>query len=124
MKLKIIRMTDEGQGFLHYLSERIADDEILDKNPKVELEELAQLCDLNAEDRNNHYYIGAHRILAILLFKKLGRKKATEIMLEIAEYGGLDAMNRLFADEIKDSLNAYKELGIEPPWREWSLPNA
>ncbi len=124
MKLKIVRMKDEGDGYLCYYPTTcpMFVKDIIDEHPVMKLEELVQMCDQEAESRNNHDYVGAHRILATLLFNKLGREKATEIMLEIAEYGGLDAMNRLYADQLKDNLNAYKDLGIEEPWHDWSLP--
>lgn len=124
MKLKIVRMKDDGDGYLDYYPTTcpLFVGDIIDEHPTMKLEELVQLCDQEAESRNNHGFVGAHRILTTLLFKKLGRKKTTEIMLEIAEYGGLDAMNRLYADQLEDTLNAYKDLGVKEPWHDWVLP--
>lgn len=65
----------------------------IDKNPVLTLEEIADFSDTEAEGSNNHAFIGTHRVLAALLHAKLGREKATEIMREIAEYGGLDGMS-------------------------------
>ena len=92
---------------------------ILDENPdpkSMVLEELADLCDRQAEARNDHEYVGAHRLLATLLFKRVGCDKATEIMLEIAEYGGLDYMVGMDGQK-----PVYEEFGIKKPWYEWKL---
>lgn len=124
MKLKIVRFKDDSDGYLGYYPTAcpMYVPDILDEHPVMKLEELVHMCDQTAESRNNHDFVGTHRILATLLFNKLGRKKTTEIMLEIAEYGGLDAMSGNYADELKDHLNAFKDLGIKQPWHEWSLP--
>ncbi len=92
---------------------------ILDENPdpkSMGLEELADLCDHQAEARNDHEYVGAHRLLAALLFRKLGCEKATEIMFEIAEYGGLDYMVGM-----DGQIPVYDEFGIKKPWYGWKL---
>ncbi len=132
-KKKIIRMKesdDDTKGYLAYEDSDFPKDSeyflifkkpnILDENPDPKsfgLEELAQMCDLNAESRNDHDYVGAHRLLAALLFTKVGREKATEIMLEIAEYGGLDYMVGMDGQK-----PVYEEFGIKKPWHEWNLP--
>ncbi len=132
-KRKIIRMrgTDptDTKGYLDYEGADFPKDSeyyrtfkepnILDENPdpkSLGLEELAEMCDLNAESRNDHEYIGAHRLLAALLFKKVGRDKATEIMFEIAEYGGLDYMVGMDGQK-----PVYDDFGITKPWHDWNL---
>lgn len=65
----------------------------IDKSPELTLEEIADFSDTEAESRNNHAFVGTHRILTALLHTKLGREQATAIMREIAEYGGLDGMS-------------------------------
>src|SRR5947208_10047142 len=57
------------------------------------LEELVQLCDQDAESINAHDFCGVHRLLGAVLFRKLGRTTATDIMLDIARRGGLHRMN-------------------------------
>lgn len=131
-KKKIIRMRSnetDTKGYLSYEATCFPRDSeyyrtfeapnILDENPNPKsmcLEELAELCDQGAEARNDHEYIGAHRLLAALLFRKLGREIATEIMFEIAEYGGLDYMVGMDGQK-----PAYEDFGIKKPWYEWKL---
>lgn len=122
MKLKIIEYGEGGDKFLGYKVEGPIYDLINDENPILNIENLVQLCDQNAESRNNHDFVGTHRILSALLFRKLGRKQTTEIMIEIAELGGLDAMSGKYADELTDSQNAWREFGLKEPWHDWSLP--
>lgn len=121
MKLKIIKMKDESDGYLEYKTDRRLEENIIDENPVLTLEVLAQMCDLHAEDRNNHAFVGTHRILATMIFKKIGREIATEIMKAIAEYGGLDAMTGHYAHELDGKATIYEELGIKRPWYDWSL---
>ena len=96
-------------------------DDIIDEQPIMKLEELVQMCDQNAESRNNHDFVGAHRVLATLLFKTLGRKTTKDILVEIAELGGLDGMSGMYVDELENGDNAFEELGIKKPWHEWNL---
>ena len=81
------------------------------------LENLADFCDLEAEDRNNHEYVGAHKLLAIVLFQQVGRAVATRIILEIAQRGGLDGMGGIGGQP-----SSYEELGVKDDWSPWSLP--
>jgi hypothetical protein len=81
--------------------------------PEMTLEQIADFCDLNAENRNNHSTIGIHRLIATILYRKLGRNIATEILQDIAEYGGLDEMNQ--------SSKIFKNFGISEPWDDWKL---
>lgn len=59
------------------------------------LEEIVRVCDQDAENCNAHDFVGAHRLLVAVLFRSVGRAKATEIFLEIAGMGGLHSMNGL-----------------------------
>lgn len=81
------------------------------------LEEYADLCDREAVARNNHKYNGVHRILAALLYQRVGRAVATGIMREIAEYGGMDGMNGVGRAE-----GAFADLGV-PEYGDWRLPS-
>ena len=82
----------------------------------VTLEELADFCDREAESRNNHDYIGTHRILAAFLHRCLGRDTSTMLLLEIARYGGLDAMSG-----VGRTRSAFAEFGIQDCWYKWTL---
>ena len=82
----------------------------------VTLEELADFCDREAESRNNFDYIGTHRILAAFLHRCLGRDTSTMLMLEIARYGGLDAMSG-----VGRTRSAFAEFGIQDCWYKWTL---
>ena len=119
MKLKVVEYAEEGASWLDYKSEY---DKCSNENPIIKLEAIADMCDQNAESRNNHDFVGVHRILSALLFKRLGRKQATDIMIEVAEFGGLDAMCGRGTDELTDSQNAFNELGIKRPFHQWALP--
>lgn len=82
------------------------------------LERDADYCDTQAESRNDHDYVGAHRILAALLYKEVGREAATRIMAKIRRRGGLDGMVLNYDGKF----DAYKKLGITEPWQDWALP--
>ena len=115
MKKTLCRVEDDGNFFLAYLEDYDTQDLVEGENyqsvPNATLEELADLCDQNAEDDNHHEFVGVHRFLAALLFKRFGRQYATAILTEIAEYGGLDSIG-------KDSLAEY---GVLPCWNDWKL---
>jgi hypothetical protein len=57
------------------------------------IDDLAELCDMDAEQENAHTFVGVHQKLADLLVKRLGKKAATQIMLDIAYHKGLHTMN-------------------------------
>jgi hypothetical protein len=59
------------------------------------LEELSRQLDRGCEDRNNHSMIKTHEVLAVLLYRTIGREEALKVMWEIARNGGLDAMSGL-----------------------------
>ena len=85
----------------------------------VTLEELADLCDRNAEQRNNHTFVGAHRVLASILFSTVGREAATRVMWEGACYGGLDYASGCGTGG--RHIAAWEVLGVEEPWKAWKL---
>lgn len=87
----------------------------IDKNPVLTLEEIADFADTQASSSDNDAFIGTHRILAALLHRKLGRQQATEIMREIAEYGGLDGISGCGG-----KADAFADLGI-PEHGRWRL---
>lgn len=95
-----------------------------DKPPKAELvgkggndatlEELVELCDHDAEDCNAHDFCGSHRLLAGLLHRHLGRGKATEILLDVARYGGQHGMGGVCR-----SGDAYADLKVGKCGYDW-----
>lgn len=115
VKLVMVR-DDEGYEYLDYAP---GDWSVVNESPPATLENLAELCDLHAESRNNYDFIGVHRILAAILFAQIGREQATIIMREIAELGGLDGASGKYWHP---GGSAFDEFGIKPPWDEWSLP--
>jgi hypothetical protein len=56
------------------------------------LEQLADFCDEQAALCRHLDVVGAHRVLAALLARRLGRAHATRILREVAEFGGLDGL--------------------------------
>lgn len=85
------------------------------------LEQLADLCDSEAHIRRNDAVVGAHRCLAVLLQRHVGREQATHIMWEIARYGGLDAASG-HSIPLDTRFAAWADLGIAPPPAPWTLP--
>lgn len=75
--------------------------------PILTPEQLACFCDENAENRNNHEFVGLHYLLARYLHTLLERRDVAYIMKGIAEYGGLDGMNGIGGTE-----NAYADFGV------------
>ncbi len=71
--------TWDGWG-IWYEGERGGGDDEVNENPTLTLEEVADFCDQNAEARNNHAYVGTHRILAAVLHRKVGRDQAKRQM--------------------------------------------
>ena len=116
---KIVRITniEDEISYLDYADNYHSRNRSVENNPIFTIEEVADFCDLNAEGRNNHAYTGVHRILAALLYKHVPTHTLS-IMKEIAESGGLDAMNGLYATGFT---GAHDVLGIPDDWSEWSL---
>ncbi|MEO8286534.1 MAG: hypothetical protein ABI670_08875 [Chloroflexota bacterium] len=105
--------------FLDYSDDRVEPKESfkLATCEKTTLEQIADMCDRSAESRNVHMAVGACRLPAALLYRKLDRATASELLLEIAQYGSIDGMNGLDVQP-----DAFAELGIADAWNEWSLP--
>ncbi len=58
------------------------------------LDELAELCDHDAENCNRHDFCGVHRKLARMMLETgFNREGARLLMRDIAERGGLHGMN-------------------------------
>lgn len=112
VKRKIVRNkgTDTCIEYLDLLS---GTDEY-DEKHNATTKELADLCDEDAESCNNHFAVGMHRLLAVLLCGVVGDDYTNKIMLKIAEYGGLDGMNGSGG-----KVAAYKDLKINPSWDVW-----
>src|SRR6266498_3937333 len=70
----------------------LLDDEQVVASPTITLEQLADFLDMEAEAGGSSSF-GLHRLLAVMLYRKLGRVQTTDLMQEIAEYGGLDGGN-------------------------------
>ena len=124
-KKKIVLVGEIDEGTIYAMfdyespNDHIATDDVtITRNPRITLEEIADFSDARAEARNNHDFIFTHRILSAILFKSLGREVATKIMLEIAEYGGLDGIQK---NEWGCSHSALDELGVVQGWVYWSL---
>lgn len=89
-RLEIIWTTEDGQ---RYLAFKDRDNEArAEPAPDADLEDLAELCDVDAEGANHHAFVGAHRELGILLRRWAGREVATSILREVAERGGLHGL--------------------------------
>jgi len=80
----------------------------------AKLEELVELADRDAENRNAHDFCGAHRVLGAVLYRELGRWLATLLMLRIARLGGLQGMTGVCCE-----MDAYSELGVGEAGRDW-----
>jgi len=89
-KKKIVLVKDEfdGESRLDFLDEYNKGD-VVDRSPKCNLEDLADLCDHQAENANYHEFNGVHKELAKVMLKQIDRDQATAIMWAIAERGGL-----------------------------------
>lgn len=81
---------------------------------KASLEELVGLCDQDAESINAHDFCGSHRLLGAVLYRHLGRKRATEIMLDIAERRGLHGMGGICGTH-----DSYDDLRVGENGRDW-----
>lgn len=78
------------------------------------LEELVELCDHAAENCNAHEYCGTHRLLGAVLYRKLGRQIATELMLDIATRGGLHGMAGIYSRS-----DSYGDLDVGKNGHDW-----
>lgn len=62
---------------------------------KATMDQLTDLCDRDAENRNKHAFVGSHRALGELLTTRLGAMAATNLMRDIAYAGGLHEMTEV-----------------------------
>mgnify|MGYP001562636218 CR=1 FL=1 len=67
--VRVIDKTEDGESYSYLAYDGDMDGDIIDDNPALTIEEVANFCDRKAEARNNHDYVGIHRILAVLLYK-------------------------------------------------------
>jgi hypothetical protein len=92
-ELPVLGMIDfDGYLSIEYDTNYVVEE--LDKS-RFSLEELSRQLDRQCENRNNHDMVKTHEVLAVFLYRTLGREKALELMWEIARNGGLDAMSGL-----------------------------
>jgi len=82
-------------------------DDLAPEQPDPTLEEYANYADENAEQDNYHELVGAHRVLAVVLCRTVGREQATAAMREIAEWGGLARVKPV-------------DVGIRDCWKDWT----
>ncbi len=117
-KQHIVRIMDDAEpgeiGYLGYHSD-FHDDERSGED--ATLEELADMCDHDAEASNRHSFVGNHRLLAALLYRYVGRQQAGVIMRDIAERGGLHGMNGQGEND-----SSFRDLGIPDGDAHWVLP--
>ena len=121
MRAREIFRCQDKQGWW-YLSGIPYDDvyeEVTEKTllQQTTLEQLANLCDQDAGSDNNHEFVGIHRVLAALLYQRVGREQATMLMFDIACRGGLDGMAGIGGKQ-----DSFAEFGIAEPWQDWKLP--
>lgn len=82
---------DDGNGaFLTFCKDhegaRIASD------AEKTLTALCEFLDMDAENENRHHLVGVHATLGKIVRKASNQDVAREVMLEIAESGGLHSM--------------------------------
>ncbi len=91
----------------------------LARDEEVTLEAMADVLDHDAENINAHDFVGAHRGLAALLHREIGRAGATEILRFLCDLRGLHGM--LGVCGRTDVGDAEKALGVvlshSAPWR-------
>lgn len=112
-KRNIVKFEEDDERWNGYENKY---DTIVDKNPPLSLKEYVDLCDMEAESRNNHDFVCVHRLLAKVLIAEVGEDYATNILKTIAEYGGLDGMNGCNGEP-----DAYKELGLKRDWGDYTF---
>jgi hypothetical protein len=112
-KRNIVKFEEDGECWIGYENNL---DNIIDKNPTLTLKEIINLCDQEAESRNNHGFVCLHRLLAKMLIGEVGEDYATNVMKTIAEYGGLDGMNGCGGEP-----DAYVEFGLKCDWGDYTF---
>lgn len=127
MRREIVRVYEPevGQlpedGYLDYEGDTIIGTVVSVARSDVSLEQLADMCDQHAESRNNHKFVGAHRMLAAILWRTVGRDEAQRVMWEVASYGGLDYASGCGTGS-RPELEAWDDFGIAECWKDWQLP--
>lgn len=91
-------------------------------NRPITLKQLVNFLDEEAEQRNNHNFVGAHRILGALLMDEVGQDIALQIMKRIAAFRGLDGMSGNYCGRKRENEDAFLNFGIRGPWREFEYP--
>jgi hypothetical protein len=108
--------TGEAVPYLTYDGSVYGDAKVLSAGAEdATLEELVGLCDQNAESCNAHAFCGAHRLIGAVLYRRFGRKSATEAMRDVALLGGLQGMAGVCVDG-----DAYEELGVGEEGHDWN----
>jgi hypothetical protein len=108
--------TGEAAPYLTYNGKVYGDAKVVSTGGSdATLEELVQLCDQDAEDRNAHDFCSAHRLLGAVLFRCYGRESATATMLEIALLGGLQGMTGVCSKG-----DAFHELKVGKAGNDWN----
>ncbi len=118
MKHEIFRILyqNETDPYLSYDGEVYGADKIISTGgTDATLEELVDLCDKDAENRNAHDFCCIHRLLGAVLYRRYGRESATAAMLDIAMLGGLQGMGGICSDG-----DAFAELGVGEAGHDWS----
>lgn len=119
MKVKLIRWNaGDGDRILGYDNSWNADNKVED-DPVADLKELADFCDQQAESRNNHRFVGTHRLMAVFFKARLGEDVATALMREIAERGGIDGMSGQYWSDADGDTSSFADFGIKDCWGEW-----
>ena len=84
--------TGEAVPFLTY-DTKYGHDKVIRKDAELAtLDELAALCDSDAENSNNHSFVGVHAELGKIMVESVGEPAATDLMRRIAYRGGLHEM--------------------------------
>ena len=116
-KRKIVQFEEDGECWIGYESDYSKKyNKIVNENPTTDIKEIVDLCDQEAESRNNHGFVCLHRLLAKMLIGEVGEDYATNIMKTIAEYGGLDGMNGCGGEP-----DAYVDFGLKCDWDDYTF---
>ncbi|PTY03913.1 hypothetical protein DB346_02925 [Verrucomicrobia bacterium LW23] len=115
----MVRGSEEDDEYLswnplHCFSHREA------KSEEVTLETMADLMDQQAENCNAHDFVCVHRGLAVILFRQLGREKATQVFRQLIDFEGLYGMVGVCG---RGDVEAHEEaLGVSlQDWSDWQI---
>lgn len=103
------------------------------KSIERQIEDLAEYMDNQAEDGNDHDFVGVHRALAIIAFHEIGPEATLKLFraikreLGIADESewkdkriGLHAVAYLKTDG-EERLIRMRSMSVPRPWRDWFL---